>query len=428
MERARLVYRLGMNVVLCLINPWVSFADDWPGLLGPFRTGHSASENTLPTEGIAAELSTKWELPAGQGYAGLAVVNGKAVLFDRSGDQDRVRYVDSMKGTVLWEKLLPANYRGGVDADKGPRCVPTLADQSMVLYSAAGELSALSKVDGRVLWTRSLSNEFGADLGYFGAGSTPLVFDDRIVINVGGKRAGVLCVSLSEGKDLWVATNYDASYASPILWKSSSAETNAFPTQVVVPTRLKTIGIEASSGRVLWETLFGQRGPTVNGATPIPCGLGHLFLTASYGIGNIVLKPSELNVKVVHQGEQMNSQYATPVDVDGWIYGSDGREDMGRSSYKCLNSMTGEIAWDQTEMPICHTIVVNSSQLLLIGIDGRVWLLNVSEKYFSVIWKSRLAPGIYRALPALADNHLFVRSNSGDNRWSAFEISATLRN
>ncbi len=412
-----------VNLVLCSLFANEIQADDWPGLLGPFRSGHSASEQRLSLEGRTSELTPKWRIAAGQGYAGMAVADGKVVLYDRDGNQDRVRYVDLATGKVVWERLLPAKYSGGIDADKGPRCVPTITDRFIVIYSAACDLSLLSKSDGAVLWTRNLQSETGADLGYFGAGSTPLVLRDRIVANVGGKRAGVICVSLADGKDLWTATNYDASYASPIELRMELAESTPPQSILLVPTRLKTIGLDPNTGRVLWETPFGQRGPTVNAATPIACKPGEVFLTASYGIGNVTLSTSTTKVEVVHQGDQLNSQYATPVFLGGWIYGSDGREDMGGATYKCLNASTGKVTWEQSDMPICHTIAIGTSQLLLLGIDGRLWLLEANAEKFDEIWQSNLAPGKYRALPALAEQHLFVRSNNGNDAWMVFDLS-----
>lgn len=399
-------------------------ADDWPGLLGPFRTGHSASQIALPNPLQSPKLVPKWKLKAGQGYAGLAVADRQAFLYDRRQALERVTCVDAFTGKSLWEKTIPANYNGGMDPDKGPRCVPTVTDRFVVLYSAAGDLTVLAKADGAILWTRNLRKDSKADDGYFGAGSTPLVIDDRVVVNVGSKSAGIVCVSLSDGKELWTATNYEASYASPIPW--SSDDPSGSPTTVVIPTRYKTVGLNPLSGKTLWETPFGQRGPTVNAATPIPCNSGELFLTASYDIGNLTIRPNgSPEPTIIHRGFELSSQYATPVYIGGWIYGSDGREDRGGAVYKCLNPLTGKIAWEQTGMPICHSIAINASQLLLVGIDGSLCLIQPTPDAFAVLWKSSFGKGTYRALPALANNHLFVRSSSGNegqDSWEAYEL------
>ncbi|MFM8399005.1 MAG: PQQ-binding-like beta-propeller repeat protein, partial [Pirellula sp.] len=154
--------------------------------------------------------------------------------------------------------------------------------------------------------------------------------------NVGGrKKGGVVAVSLADGKTQWQATDADASYASPILWNQ----------QIVVPTRLETFGLKPTDGSVLWKIPFGQRGPTVNAATPIVTQENNLFLTSSYGIGFVIAKQDGQNVQAVQKGDAISSQYATPIAVDQSIFGSDGREDGGFSSFQCIDSKTGKSIW-----------------------------------------------------------------------------------
>ena len=186
------IFLLGTLLLTCPVR-----AEDWPGLLGEFRSGHSQYMRPIEISSSGV-LKPQWHVPAGQGYAGPAIADGQAVLFDRDGAGDRVRMVDAKNGKTIWEQKLPANYRGGIDADKGPRCVPTITDKSVVVYSAAGDLSALSRADGSIQWTRTLRKDTQADDGYFGAGSTPLVIGDRMVVNVGSKKAGIVCVSLGK--------------------------------------------------------------------------------------------------------------------------------------------------------------------------------------------------------------------------------------
>lgn len=392
--------------------------DAWPGLLGPNRDGHSSGP-ALSTEAPTADLKPTWTLPAGQGYAGAAIANDRAVLYDREANQDRVRCVEVGSGKILWTRNLIAGYAGGIDSDHGPRCTPSIAQDRIVLCSAAGEVTVLSFQDGEVLWSRPLRKEYQADDGYFGAGSTPLIVGDRIIVNVGGKKAGVVALALADGKTLWTAGDYDSSYASPVLF---TAENSSYSI-AIVPTRLKTVGIRTDSGQVVWEFNFGQRGPTVNAATPIFVN-DQLFLTASYGIGSRSYSVSAdgSNVDAKHDGELLSSQYATPVAVNGFVYGSDGREDMGSEGFKCLDLSKERVAWHQPGLPICHTIAVNKTQLLLLGIDGSLRLIAADSQAYKPYWTTRLGSGTYRALPALCADKLFVRTNGSNTEWKCYNI------
>src|SRR5205085_710914 len=73
-------------------------------------------------------------------------------------------------------------------------------------------------VAGRKLWSRATFKDFGAPTGYFGAGSSPIVVGDKVLVNVGGDRqgAGIVAFSLEKGETLWKATANAASYSSPI--------------------------------------------------------------------------------------------------------------------------------------------------------------------------------------------------------------------
>lgn len=418
---------------------------DWPEILGPKRNGHTRTEVEFIDHGETPP-KLKWELDAGQGYAGAAILEGQVALFQREDSLDVVRLVSLADGTELWRTTFSATYQRGIDSDTGPRCVPQITKDSVLVYSAGGVLHCLARADGKKRWTRALRKEFGAEDGYFGAGSTPLIVGNSVIVTVGGrKKAGVVAVNLADGKNLWQSTDADASYASPILIDST---TRPGLKTVVVPTRLATYGLDPRNGDVRWQFPFGQRGPTVNAATPIQIPQGQLFFTASYGIGFVIVKPDPDEVRILEKGDSISSQYATPVAVQNWIFGSDGREDGGFPSYRCIDAATGQTRWVEAGLPICHTIALDpkgasapegvsaggagdtaggegaaATDLLLVGLDGRLWYCPASPEGFRPHWKTALPTGTYRALPALSNNLLVVRTSVGSNsKWYCFEL------
>jgi len=393
---------------------------DWPEIMGPFRNGMADSSCKLPDERIG-ELKFLWKIQAGEGYAGPAIAENDLILFERVGDFDRVRMVNANTGVEVWTRDLKATYRGGVNSDKGPRCVPSILENKVVVYSASGDLTVLDRKNGEMLWTRPLRKEFQAEDGYFGAGSTPLIVDDKIVVNVGGKSACVVCLSLSDGKTVWTANKGEASYASPIVLTSNLTLTKL--KVVVVPARFSTSGINLATGAELWKFPFGLRGPTVNAATPIVTGEGNIFLTASYGIGSLTINPKMPSVEIVRKGEEISSQYASPISLNGCIYGSDGREDGGAGSFKCLRESDESLGWEQPNMPICYVIGVDQ-KLLLCGINGKLWCLNANNAKFDPVWETALPTGVYRAMPALSENKLFTRSSDGrEDVWLCIDLN-----
>ena len=414
-------------ILLALISAMSLFevdADaDWPGLLGPSRNGLADSSSEIP-KSVSGTPKQIWRVEAGQGYAGPAVAGNDFVLFERIGESDRVRLLNLETGKEVWHRDLKAGYRGGIDSDKGPRSVPTIMEKSVLVYSAAGELTLLARKDGSTLWTRALRKEYQAEDGYFGAGSTPLVVSDQAIVNLGGKSASVVCVSLVDGKTVWAGSQAEASYASPILIQPTPGSAITNPV-VVVPAKLKTLGLDLKTGKLLWEFPFGQRGPTVNAATPVLTAVGDLFLTSSYGIGSLLVRPAQSTAQIVHKGGDLSSQYSTPVVLAGKIFGSDGREDGGEGAYKCLQASDGQLLWEQSEMPICHTIGVGNT-LLLLGIGGEIWTVDSSATSFQPLWNSSLPKGKYRALPAFSGNRLYTRTSNGTgDAWYCFQFGAS---
>lgn len=402
---------------------------DWPGLLGPRRDGH-AVPGTMLADKVPLELKPTWQIPAGQGYAGAAIRDRQAVLYQRDGNEDVLRLVDLNGGKVRWRTAFPATYRQGIDEDKGPRSVPQIVGDWVVVHSASGSVHCVALADGKIRWSRDLRKEYGADDGYFGAGNTPLVAGVVVIVNVGAKKknAGIVAISLLDGSTFWTATDADAGYASPILYPSSGSAGDDSQT-AIVPTRLTTYGIDPKTGQVRWEFPFGQRGPTVNAATPIILKQGRILQTASYGIGYVNVAVGKDGMEIVRKGDEIASQYATPVAVDTLVFASDGREDGGFSTYKCLQPDTGKIVWEQIGMPICHTIAIEAqgsegkASLLVVGIDGRVWLTPANDQGFKPFWQTQLPIGKYRALPALSGNKLLVRTSlSPDAQWMCFDL------
>jgi NAD(P)-dependent dehydrogenase (short-subunit alcohol dehydrogenase family) len=81
-----------------------------------------------------------------------------------------------------------------------------------VNYSASEEkaLKTVAEIEaegGKQLWQRDTHTDFGAQPGYFGAGSSPIVVGDLVIVNVGGTKVagkkadcGVVAFRLDSGE------------------------------------------------------------------------------------------------------------------------------------------------------------------------------------------------------------------------------------
>jgi hypothetical protein len=378
-------------------------AGDWPQILGPDRNGQAVGE-ALPDRWGEAGPKVVWKAKIGAGYAGPAVVGERVVLFHRRADQECVEAFDAAMGQSLWKADFPAHYGGGIDPDKGPRCVPTVAQGRVFAFGAAGDLYAVDLTSGKKLWVRNLYEDYGGDEGYFGAGSAPILIAGKLLVNVGGKNAGIVALDPATGKTLWKATSDAASYAAPAAAVVGDKELAIFV------TRLNALAVDPESGKVNLLSPFGKRGPTVNAATPLVVG-DQIFLSASYGIGAQLLRFDGRSTKTVWANDDtLSSQYATAVDHNGFLYGCHGREDAGPAEFRCVELGTGRVRWSQPGFGVAHVIGVGD-KLLVIKVDGEISIVRANTQKFEQL--ARFEPplrGKLRALPALSGGHLYVRS------------------
>jgi len=390
-----------------------TYAGDWPQILGPNRNGQADGEKLSESwpQGGPKQL---WKKPVGQGYAGPAVAANRVIMFHRINESERIEALDAKTGDQIWQIDFKAEYGGGINSDTGPRCVPIIDSQRdrVFVYGAAGDVHCVSFSKGAKIWSRSVRSDYRADDGYFGAGSTPVVAGDNLLINVGGDRAdaGIVALSVDTGKTVWKATNEQASYSSPVI-----ARIDGKPSVVFV-TRMNAVCLEPTDGSILFRFPFGQRGPTVNAASPLVIA-DTLFLTASYGIGAKLVRMRGKKTETVWDNDEvMSSQYVTPVHHAGYLYGIDGREDIGVASLRCIDAKSGNVKWSEDRFGIAHVILAND-KLLVVKVESgeeQLILAKASPDRFQKLASARiLSDGVARALPSLSNGRLFVRSNSG---------------
>ncbi len=388
--------------LLCLL-PQLLRAGDWPQILGPQRNGIAEGEklsSTWPKTGP----KTFWERSVGSGLGGVAVSRGTAYVFHRIQDEEQLEAVDALTGKPRWKASWPTDYEKSISDDDGPRTVPVVHADRVYAYGAAGTLACINARNGQIVWSRNLVKEYQADLGYFGAGSTPLVEGQVLIVNVGGQRAqaGVVGLALDTGKEVWKSVADTASYSSPI------AVTVDGVRHVLCITRLKLVALDPANGRIRFEFPFGQRGPTVNGANAV-FFKKHVLLTASYGIGATLAEIHADHADPKWQGDEiLSSQYTTSVVRGDFVYGIDGRQDQGSASLRCFDPLTRKVAWTEDEFGMA-TLILADDKLLCMKTDGTLVLAEASPKAYKELATAKLFNATCRPLPALANGLLYVR-------------------
>ena len=397
-------------VLFLLVLTATCRAGDWPQILGPNRNGFADGEK------IVAQLPSApkplWTKNVGEGFAGAAVADDTAYVFHRVNNDERVEALTVSNGNVVWTSNAPTSFTGPVDPDNGPRCVPVVAGDRLIVFGAQGLLRCLDRKSGKELWSNPTHKTFDAQEGYFGAGSTPVVEGDLVLVNVGAarSRAGIVAFNLKTGKVVWKGTEEQPSYSSPIVTTVGGNR------QAIFVTRYNCLALNPTNGEVLWTFPFGARGPTVNAATPVLVG-NKLFVTASYGVGGVYAEVGANSVKEIWKnGDLMASQYPTPIVYEGMIYGIDGRDDVGPVTLRCVNPKTKRVRWSENVMDngsfSYGSLLFADEKILIQQTDGTLVLVKPNDTRYEELSRSKLCSGTVRALPALSKGMYLIRNDS----------------
>lgn len=158
-----------------------------------------------------------WRQPIGAGWSAFAVVGGRAFTQEQRGEEELVTCYELLTGKLLWVHRDTARFtqwQGG----EGPRATPTIVDGRVFTYGATGILNCLDAATGQRIWSRSVLTENQLANTEWGTSSSPLVFEDKVIVTGGATLGPVLfAYHRDTGAPLWKAGHDQASYASPIL-------------------------------------------------------------------------------------------------------------------------------------------------------------------------------------------------------------------
>src|SRR6185369_2633290 len=237
------------------------------------------------------------------------------ILFHRVGKEEKIDCLDPATGNNRWSFAYPCDYEDALGKGNVPRATPTIANGRVVCYGADGTLSCVDLTRGAKRWQRNLSTDYKVPKSYFGVGTSPLVVDDRILINVGGKDAGIVAFALDDGIELWRCTRDAASYSSPIL-----ATVEQLP-RAVFFTREGIVVLDPKTGAVTFQKRWPARyDASVNAATPLLLKGDLAFFSTNYETGAILIKLKKNGADVVWTDEDaMSNHYSTCVVHDGML-------------------------------------------------------------------------------------------------------------
>jgi ABC-type phosphate/phosphonate transport system substrate-binding protein/outer membrane protein assembly factor BamB len=376
--------------------PWTN--DDWPDWRGAKRDGLAAA---LPKK-LTAEPKVLWRRPAfSQSLAGLAATSEIVLLAERDplDQRDVFRCLRAADGETRWTFDYAAE--GRMDYGHSPRATPVIQNDHVFLLGAFGQLHCVSRDDGKVVWRRHLVADLGGRLPGWGYCSTPLIVDDLLIINPGGKRASLVALNRQNGDVVWKTSGNEAAFGSFIVGEFGGRR------QIIGYDAISLGGWDCLSGKRLW-TLTPSKSGDFNVPTPIALEGRLLVATENngarlYGFRKTgVIEPTPLAVN-----DQLSPETCSPVVANQRVFGTG-------SSLVCLNLAKGlSTAWSSEgdEFGTHASLIATEQRLLVLTFNGELLLLDTTKPELEVISRLRVAPQdseIY-AHPALAGGRLYLR-------------------
>ncbi len=345
-------------------------ADDWPQWQGPDRNAIS-KETGLLKEWPKDGPPLAWRIKGlGGGYSAPSVAAGRIFGMSNRGEDEVVWALSETDGKEQWvARLGPAYGQRAPQGKEGPGCTPTVDGDRLYVEGLAGNVACLQSKDGKVIWQRSLTEEFGGSVPMWSYRESPLVDGDKVICTPGGREAMLVALDKLTGKTIWQSQVPDspggesgagggpgggrggpggrgggsgASYASAIAIDFEGQR------QYVQLTARALLGFAASDGKFLWRYDRPANRMGINCSTPIYHD-GLVFAASAYGTGGGLVKLSKdgeggVKAEEVWFSRKMQNHHGGVILFEGCLYGANGGNEGG--FLVCLDFKTGEVLWD----------------------------------------------------------------------------------
>lgn len=390
---------------------------EWPQFRGPAGTP-VANQPDIPVRWSAGEnVVWKAALPGPGSSSPICVANrvfvtcysGYATDLDNPGDLKNLKRhllcLDASDGRIVWQKSIPAvlpeqPFEGFVTLHGYASSTPASDGQAVYVFFGRSGVYGFS-LDGDVLWQA----EVGTATHPWGSAASPILWNDRVVVNASVESHSLVALDKKTGKRLWQAFDIRDAWSTPALVEAAGR------TELVVSSRGKVLAFDPASGELLWQCSAVQ-----DYVCPaVVAGDGVVYVTGGR-------KPQTLAIRAGGRGDVTKThilweagetpKVATPLLFEGHLYWVD-----QRGVATCLDARTGKSVYKERlslrgrgDRVYASPVAAGGAILVPSREDGIIVL--ALEPRFQELARNRLDdPSTVSATPAICGNRLLVRTD-----------------
>ena len=399
-----------VTLALCVTAPAL-LAEDWPHWRGPRRDGTS-TESGLPLRWDASS-NVLWKLPLPGPSGSTPIVWGERLFLNvTEGDSIHLWAIDLATGQPTWKRHLSD---GNESKRKGNLSSPSPVTDGERVWTVTGT-GVVKAFDfaGRELWRHDLQREYGKFGILHGYSSSPLLLDDRLIIQVlhgfyTDEPSYLLALDKLTGERRWrVERPTDAPREAPDAYTTPALLERGRRREIVVTGADYVTGHDPADGRELWRV--GGLNPSANPMQRI--------VASPVVDGRRIYVPSRVRPLVALEAAadegpprrlwSMDSgpDVPTPALGDGRLYLV-----TDRGFAWALDTATGEPVWGPERIgagTFSASPVVADGRIYATNEDGVTYVLAAADRYELL---SENPIGEYTlSSPAVAGGRIYLRA------------------
>ncbi len=422
-----------LTLVLSAGSGQAAWAQDWTQFRGPNAVGLVPDSVKLPAD-IGPQTNVVWKVDVPPGHSSPTVF-GERIYLTAIRDKHLFTMALARKnGKVLWEREAPIKELEKIHPISSQAAsTPVVDGKHVISFFGSSGLFCYDAASGKEFWHKA----FPPFLNEFGMASSPILVDDKVIINLDQDTGSALyAFDKSTGKEIWKVdrSEFPRGYATPVIW---TVDGNA---QIVVPGTLRVIGYSLADGKEIWTVRGLAR---IGNMTPV-IGPDNTLYVATWAPGaeandKVTLAPfdellaeHDKNKNGVIEADEVRDIPAVSSRFPQFDRDKDGH--ISRTEYETMRQIFGaavnkvvaikpgghgditdtHVAWNQTRgIPYIPSPLFYRGNLYLIKNGGILNCLDAASGK-SVKQERVAGSGDYYSSPVAGDGKIYLLSQKGD--------------